>query len=264
MEIQEIIARGRIILQGAPKRLEVFKLINGKRSANDIAMKTGRSLSSVLQDIQKMKDMDIVKLKSGPKNSVIRKDGSALCEKTPLIKHISVKYFNDPIKAKKVLGKKQKRKKAKNKIMQSLNVPSHVQILEICKNGEDQIYEFKESGISIDKISREIAAFANTKMGGIIFYGIDDDGTICGSDKHRQEMDQSIQNSIRNTIFPSLNILIREKDILGYKILLIITPSWNKKDVYHYKDRVLIRKGTNVFSAKPEESKKLHNGEYVI
>ncbi len=106
-------------------------------------------------------------------------------------------------------------------------------------------------------MTKEIAAFANTKLGGLVFYGVEDDGTITVSDKRKQELDQSLQNSVRNAISPSLTINIEEKDILGYQIIIIQIPAWNKKDVYHYEGRVYIRRGTNVFMAKPEDSKKL-------
>ncbi len=97
-------------------------------------------------------------------------------------------------------------------------------------------------------------------MGGLIFYGIDDDGVIIGSDKNRQEMDQSLQNSINNCISPPPTVSIKNKDILGKRIIIIVVPPWNRKDVYQYEGRVLIRKGTNVLTASPDESKKLHRG----
>ena len=94
----------------------------------------------------------------------------------------------------------------------------------------------------------------------MIFYGVEDDGAIAGTDKRRQELDQPLQNSVRNAISPALIIDLQEKDVLGYKIILIRIPPWNKKDVYQYEGRVYLRHGTNVFFAKPEESKKLHDG----
>jgi hypothetical protein len=33
---------------------------------------------------------------------------------------------------------------------------------------------------------------------------------------------------------------------------------------YQFDEKVFLRKGTNVFAAKPEELLKLHRGEYVI
>ena len=150
--------------------------------------------------------------------------------------------------------------------MLPLAVPSENQILDICKHGEDQLYEFKACGVKIEKITKEIAAFLNTKNGGLIFYGIDDDGYILGSDMRRQKFDQAIQNSIRNTISPQPNIEVKEEDVLGHKVLIVVIPPWNRKDIYQYtkEGRVYIRKGTNKFVATPEELRKLGRGKYVV
>lgn len=62
-DLQELISRARFIFSGAPKRLDVFKLINGKNSTKDIAKKTGRSLSSLLQDVEKLRDLELIQEK---------------------------------------------------------------------------------------------------------------------------------------------------------------------------------------------------------
>lgn len=262
MEIQEIINRARFLFRGAPKRLETFRFVNGKRSGKDIAKKIGRTFVSTLQDLQKMRDIELIKPKLDKKGCLLKKQNSTVFEKVPLIRQVSMTYFQDPIKAKKKFGKPAI-KKVKHKQLRPVSIPTNKEILEICRDGENQIYEFKSAGIEMKKIAREIGAFAHTRMGGIIFYGIDDDGTISGSDMHRQKLDQSLQNSIRSNISPSLIIEIKEKDVLGQKIILIIVQPWNRKDVYQFDGRVLIRKGTNVFVAKPDECRKLHSGSYI-
>jgi hypothetical protein len=264
MELQELISRGRFVFSGAPKRFEVFKLINGKKSTREIARKTGKSLGSTLNDVKKLKDMGIIQPKTDTKGSLIKKDGGTVYEKVPLIRHIPLSYFQDIVKAQRKFVEKEKiHKRIKAKFTPPI-VPSENEILDICKSGEDQLYEFKAPGTDIRKLTKEIAAFSNTKMGGLIFYGVEDDGSIIGTDLRRQELDQSLQNSVRNTIAPSPIIEIKEKDVLGHQILIIFTPPWNKKDVYHYEGRVYLRKGTNVFIATPEESRKLFSGTPVV
>lgn len=266
MEIQELTSRGRFLFFGAPKRLEVFKFVNGKRGAKDIARKSGRTFVQTLQDLRKMRDLELIKPKLDKKGKVVKGQGSTVFEKIPLLRHVSIRYFQDPIKANKRLGKQvqAKQKRVKDRQLQRISIPTEEQILDICRTGEDQLYEFKRAKTEIRKITKEICAFANTKLGGIIFYGIDDDGTVSGSDKHRQELDQSLQNSIKNSISPTLIVAIKERDLLGQKVLLIIVPPWNRRDIYYYEGRVVIRKGTNVFIATPEECRKLHNRLYVI
>jgi len=265
MEIQELISRGRLLFSGAPKRLEVFKLVNGKRCAKEISRKCGKPYVPTLNDLLKMKDLELIAPRKDENGKTIKKDNSVVYEKVPLIRHISISYFSDSTKVvKETVESKKLTGKTKMKSISSLHIPTENEILDICKNGEDQIYEFKAAGTDIRKITKEVAAFANTKLGGLIFYGIEDDGTIVGTDKRRQELDQSIQNSIKNTISPPLIVDIKERDILGHKIIMIRVPAWNRKDVYHYEGRVHIRKGTNVFVATPDESRKLHKGISII
>jgi hypothetical protein len=265
VEIQELVARGRILFSGASARLKVFKLVNGKRSAKEIARKFGRSQNAILNDLLKMKDLELIFPKMDKDGKTTRKADSIVYEKAPLIRHIPISYFDDytkiaeqNVKA-KVLGGKPKSKK-----LPILHMPPETEILDICRRGEEQIYEFKAAGTDVQKLTKECAAFANTKLGGIIFYGVEDDGTIAGTDKRKQELDQPLQNCIRNAILPSLTIDIAEKDILGHKVILICIPAWNRKDVYQYEGRVYIRLGTNAFIAKPEQTKKLHKGIPII
>jgi hypothetical protein len=265
VEIQELVARGRILFSGAPARLEVFKLVNGKRSAKEIARKLGRSNIAILNDLLKMKDMELIFPKMDKSGKVIKKADSIVYDKSPLIRHIPISYFEDSTRiAKETVKAQALGGKTKSRKLPSLQMPSETEILDICRHGEDQIYEFKAAGTDTQKLTKEVAAFANTKLGGLIFYGVEDDGTIAGTDKRRQDLDQPLQNSIRNAISPSLTIDIAEKDILGHKIILIRIPAWNRKDVYHYEGRVYIRHGTNAFIAKPEQSKKLHKGTPVV
>jgi predicted HTH transcriptional regulator len=134
----------------------------------------------------------------------------------------------------------------------------------VCKKGEDQTVEFKAAGTDVRKITKEIAAMLNTRQGGIILYGVEDDGTIQGSEVSRQKLDQPLQNSVKNSIAPAATVTLKSISVLGTEVLVIIAPPWNRKDVYQFDQKVLIRKSTNVFGAKPEELKKLHRGNYVI
>lgn len=261
MHLQELVSRARILFLPAPTRFEIFNLINGKKSAKEIALKSGKSLSFILKELQKMKDLELIIVRFD-KAKIVKKENSIVYEKNPLLKHLPISYFSNPTKTS--VSRKDAKEKATNRRLTGISIPGENEILDICKLGEDQIYEFKSSGVDIKKISKEICAFANTKIGGVILYGVEDDGAIENSDKSKQMFDQILQNSVRNTISPALSIRIIEKDVMGYRILLILIPPWNTKDVYQYEGRVYLRQGTNVFVAKPEELKKLYRGEYVV
>ena len=262
MELQELVSRARILFKGASKRVQVFELVNGKKSAKEIAIKSGRSLSATLADLQKMKDMELIVYRKDSLGKTIKKSGSVVYEKHPLLKHLSKVYFEEPTRL--PTNKKTKSSQKTHAYASSIKIPSEQGLLDICKSGEDQLYEFKKAGTDTRTLSKVICAFANTKMGGIIFYGVDDDGYIGNADMKKQVFDQKLQNSVRNTISPSISVNIIERDICGHKIFLITIPAWNEEDVYQYEGRVYLRHGTNSFEAKSEETKKLYRRKLII
>lgn len=264
VDVQELITRGRLHFSGAPKRLEVFKLVNGKNSTKDIARKTRRPLTSVLDDILVLKDNELIQPRKSDNGSVIKKDGAVVYEKNPVIRHVSLSYFEDVAETTKFV--KRPSEKRASTIPKASHVPTETEILDICKNGESQLYDYKAPGADAENITREISGFLHTRNGGIVLYGVGDHGEIIGSDVRRQDFDQKIQNSVRNTISPPSTIEIAERDVMGSKILLVLIPPWNRKTVYqNTKDgRYYIRKGTNIFVLRPDEMKQLHRGEYIV
>ncbi len=262
MELQELVARARLLFEGAIKRRQVFEYVNGKRSAKEIARRSGKTLVGALIDLQKMRDLELIAARKNDDGTIFKIDNSVVYERSPLLKHLPGSYLNAPEKL--VAKKPHKGSKKSKQMVTSIVTPSAEQTLDICRTGEDQLYEFKAAGADAAKLAKEICAFANTKMGGIIFYGVEDDGSIAGSDMTRQKFDQMIQNSIKHNVTPTPAIKLVEQDILGHRIILIVIPAWNRKDVHHFQDGVYIRRGTNVFKTKSDETRKLHNGDYVI
>jgi DNA-binding transcriptional ArsR family regulator len=265
VDLQELIVRGRMIFDGASRRLELFELANGRLSTREIARKSGRSLSAVDQDIEKLRDMELIQEKKDSKGKVIKKGGSTVFEKVPVIRHIPISYFGDVADTSKLVKKSSK---GRGRIAKParIHVPSENEILDICRLGEDQLYEFKAPGVGADKITKEIAGFLHTKGGGIILYGVEDDGSIIGADMRRQDLDQKIQNSVRNTVSPSPSVEIKERRVLGAAVLLVVVPPWDRKTIYQntMDGRYYIRRGTNIFALKPDEIKKLSQGVYVV
>jgi predicted HTH transcriptional regulator len=250
----------------APERIAVFDLVNGKMTAKDIAKRTKRHVNNVRRDLSLLSDSGII-IQIEKDDKPFKKDGFAIYDKVPLARTIPLRYFTglsknttrfDSKEQKPIKNKKQRQK------LDSLKTPSEQEILDIAKDGENQIYEFKSQGVDIRKLTKEIAAMLNTKQGGQIFYGISDDGTIEGSDLTAQKLDQPLQNSVRSSISPPATIRIEKINVMGSEILVITIPPWDKKHVYMFDEKVLIRRGTNVFAAKPEDLKTLHSGVAVV
>lgn len=267
MDLQELISRGRFIISNAPERLRVFTLVNGKRNTRQIAKETKRHINNVRRDLQLLCNAGLIAPKTGKDQVAMTLDGLPAYEKVPLARTVPLTYFRGPSKNFSIsptppsIGSGGG---ARAKKPVALAAPSENEVLDICKHGEDQIYEFKGQGVDVKKLTREVAAMLNTRQGGLIFYGIDDDGTIQGTDITRQKLDQPLQNSIKDGISPAATVKLHSVAVIGHEVLVIVVPPWNRRDVYQCDGRVLLRKGTNVFAAKPEESKKLHKGEYVV
>ena len=265
VDLQELISRGRMIFNGASKRLAVFELVNGVRPTKEIARRAGRSLSAVDQDVEKIRDMELIQEKKDGKGTVVKKGGSIVYEKNPVIKHVPVSYFEEVADSSKLV-KSIPRQPARIVKSGTIHVPTENEILDISRLGEDQLYEFKAPGVAADKITKEVSGFVHTKGGGIIFYGIDDNGTIIGSDISRQVFDQKIQNSVRNTVSPTPSIEIKEQKVIGTVVLLVVVSPWDRKTIYqNTRDGLYyIRRGTNIFALKPDEIRKLHQGVPVV
>jgi predicted HTH transcriptional regulator len=266
MDLQELIARGRFLFARSSDRLRVFELVNGKQTAEQIARTLKRRPNHIYENLRLLEDAGLIQPKLD-RNGTVKKIGrSTLYEKVPLARTVPITYFRGPAKIIAASSKPGRRASsgASPRKPPVLKVPSETEVLDICKRGEDQIYEFKGQGAEIRKITKEIAAMLNTRQGGLIFYGIDDDGTIQGADVTRQAFDQPLQNSVKNSISPAASVKLHAVSVIGNDILVIIVPPWNRRDVYEMDGRVHLRHGTNVFVARPEQTKKLHRGEYVI
>ncbi len=264
MDLQELITRGRFVFSGAPERLGLFKLVDGRQNTRQLATKTRRHVNNVRRDLNRLRDAGLIEAKPLRDGAQAEANGTPVYEKVPLARTVPIRYFLSntarpqpkPAKAKHATPTPPRRK--------PFAIPSEEEILDICKNGEDQTHEFKAAGTDARKIAREICAMLNTRQGGLILYGVDDDGKATGSDVPRQKLDQALQNSIKNSISPAATVTLRSVPVMGVEILVIIVPPWNRRDVFQFDEKVLLRKGTNAFGAKPEELKRLHQRKCIV
>lgn len=263
--LQELITRGRFVMADAPARLAVFEAVDGRRTALEIATVLSRKVTNVHRDLATLRDAGLIQNRMGDGGD-LRSPERAVYERVPLARTIGTKYF-------KTVGKRPSAPRIASladgsgkptKTHKALPTPDETEILAIARSGEDQMHEFKAQGTEIPKISREIAAMANTSRGGLVLYGIDDEANIEGTDLTRQKFDQPLQNSVKNTISPAITVSLHAVRVVGSDVLVIVVPPWNRQDVYQWNEKILIRKGTNAFGAKPEEIRQLHRGIPVV
>jgi hypothetical protein len=275
IDLQELITRARFVFAGAPGRRDVFGEVDGKRTLSEIAVRLRRRPSNVWKDLIMLRDTGLIEVpdeqhgNGGP--SPNKKRGLAF-RKVPLARTIPPRYFlptNAPptrphreTDSRSAASRNPKTAATRRPAPQ--RVPSETELLDLCKAGEDQTVEFKDGVTDLAKIVREIGAMANTSKGGLVLVGVSDAGLIQGAGRSRQQFDQPLQNSIRANIQPALTVGLHAVVALGSTVLVVVVPPWNRRDVYHFQERVLLRKGTSVFAAKPEESRRLHTGKVVV
>jgi len=151
MDLQELISRGRFIFAGAAERLKLFALVDGRKTAREIAKLTRRHTNNVHGDLRRLSDVGLIqeRRKDG---EIQKKDGFTLYEKTPLARAVPVSYFSRPTKV--VKSKLPAVSvKAKGKRPRPLTLPPENEILDLCKKGEDQTLEFKSAGTDVRKIT---------------------------------------------------------------------------------------------------------------
>ena len=81
--------------------------------------------------------------------------------------------------------------------------------------GEDSAPQFKRGSIGIAKLASELAAFTNA-AGGVIFFGVEDDGTICGlSNPYAKKLDSKVANASNDSVRPAIYPRIEANDFVS-------------------------------------------------
>ena len=90
--------------------------------------------------------------------------------------------------------------------------------------GEDSATQFKRGSIGVAKLAAELVAFTNA-AGGVIFFGVDDDGTICGLTKaDAKSLDGEISNAANENVRPAVYPRTEFHTIDDKLILAVIVP----------------------------------------
>ena len=128
-----------------------------------------------------------------------------------------------------------------------------LELLQIISQGEDSQNQFKQNIYNVESLSQEFNALTNT-LGGRIFIGINDDGTIEGlqaSDVHR--INQLISNASSQHIKPAINPLT-ETITLEEKTILIIYVAKGINKPYQDKNGVIwVKSGSDKRKATSRE-----------
>lgn len=108
----------------------------------------------------------------------------------------------------------------------------------LISEGENFRIEFKRQFKSVEKIAKEIIAFANTK-GGMILFGVDDDGTIYGVESEKSEVDL-IHEAAHDFCEPPINPIVQVIELNNKDVVVAIVEESRTKPhrLQDYKDVV--------------------------
>jgi predicted HTH transcriptional regulator len=108
----------------------------------------------------------------------------------------------------------------------------------LISEGENFKIEFKRQFSGVEKIAKEMIAFANTK-GGMILFGVEDDGTIYGVESEKSEMDL-IYEAARRHCEPPIEPIVQVIELNGKDIVVAIVEESQTKPhrLQDYKDAI--------------------------
>lgn len=103
------------------------------------------------------------------------------------------------------------------------------ELIERISNGEDSYTQFKEQIISSKDLAKEFVAFSNA-MGGIVVFGVCDDGSLKGLNKVAIEnIGQLVGNVGQEIVKPPIHPLIQNITINGNRLMLVSVESGASK-----------------------------------
>lgn len=129
-------------------------------------------------------------------------------------------------------------------------------------DGENLFTEFKEGLSSIDDLTAEICAFANTE-GGIIVLGIKDNGEIKGLEETKK-LEETIMNISGQNIAPEISVDFFIIEIQNKKIAVIEIPKSASRPHQTNKGIFYIRAGTTKRKASKEELGRIYQDAGII
>jgi ATP-dependent DNA helicase RecG len=117
------------------------------------------------------------------------------------------------------------------------------ELQEIIQQGENDSVEFKEYGVRVESLAKEMVAFANNQ-GGVILLGINDTGIVTGIPTD-VALEEWVMNIVRDRIVPALKVKFNQYFSEDNKIIAeIVVPKGSDKP-YQTAGKYYIRVGSN-------------------
>jgi len=128
-----------------------------------------------------------------------------------------------------------------------------LEVMQILGQGEDSQNQFKKNINNIDAIAIELIAFSNT-LGGKIFIGVDDDGSITGlSTDDVCRINQLLSNAASQNVKPAINPISEIVTINNERILIIDVPQGLNKPYQDKNGSIWVKNGADKRKATSRE-----------
>ena len=77
------------------------------------------------------------------------------------------------------------------------------ELSELIRNGENSIVEFKRDGVHPDSLAKALSAMLNLE-GGKVLLGVEDDGSVSGLERRREEVERWVMEIARRNLQPAV------------------------------------------------------------
>ena len=130
--------------------------------------------------------------------------------------------------------------------------------------GEDSTRQFKRELDDQDKLASEIVAFLNTR-GGKIYIGVEDDGTISGTNDElsAKDTENRISNTCRDSIKPPCTVFTYNIRTHEGNVLLIEVPNGTDKPYQDGKKHFWLKNGTGKQQAEVTQLARLFKSGHI-
>ena len=104
-----------------------------------------------------------------------------------------------------------------------------LELIERISNGEDSYTQFKEQAVTAKDLAKEFVAFSNAE-GGIVIFGVADDGEIKGlSVDEAEKIGQLVGNTGQENVKPPIHPLIQNMTIDDKKVIVVFIKNGASK-----------------------------------
>lgn len=134
--------------------------------------------------------------------------------------------------------------------------------LELIRKGENSAVEFKREEVRAEGLAKEMVAFAN-QNGGVIFLGVEDDGTILGLQEFKNH-EEWIVNIARNNVIPSIDVDCSVINIEDKKIVCAQIPKGKDRPYQMIDGKYYLRIGSSNRIATQQELLRLFQSSGVF